>query len=195
MPDRINRMIRRMALSAALMGLLAHGPAAAEPALGAADHPSPAGCDVTLLKDGAYVPELLEGIRHARQEIALSIFFFKTGMTGTSQPELVLRHLLEAARRGVRVEAVVESGPEGDTVSRDNEEAAKRLRNGGIRVCMDAPERTTHAKLVVIDRRYLFVGSHNLTQSALKYNHEVSVRIDSPQLAEEAISYLKSLCP
>ena len=60
---------------------------------------------------------------------------------------------------------------------------------------MDAPDRTTHAKLVVIDRRYLFVGSHNLTQSALKYNHEVSVRIDSPPLAEEALAYLKSLCP
>ena len=60
---------------------------------------------------------------------------------------------------------------------------------------MDGPDRTTHAKMVIIDRRYLFIGSHNLTQSALKYNHEVSVRIDSPLLAEEALRYMKSLCP
>jgi phosphatidylserine/phosphatidylglycerophosphate/cardiolipin synthase-like enzyme len=137
----------------------------------------------------------LEGIRHARQEIALSFFFFKTLGTGNSQPELVLAHLLEAARRGVRIEAVVENGPDGDNVSSDNRETAKRLQKGGIRVCLDAPDRTTHTKLVVIDRRHLFVGSHNLTQSALKYNHEVSVRIDSPPLAEEALAYLKSLCP
>ncbi len=195
MAYRVNRMIRRMALSAALLSLLAQGAAAADTGVEAAGPPSPAGCGVTLLKDRDYLPDLLEGIRHARQEIALSIFFFKTMGTGNSQPDLVLMHLLEAARRGVRVEAVVESGPDGDNVSRDNEEAAKRLKKGGIRVCMDGPDRTTHAKLVIIDRRYLFVGSHNLTQSALKYNHEVSVRIDSPQLAEEALHYLKSLCP
>ncbi|MHB9098203.1 MAG: phospholipase D-like domain-containing protein [Syntrophales bacterium] len=195
MAHRMNRMIRRVAPSAALLILLTHGAAAAEPGRETTGTPSPGGCSVTLLKDGAYFPALLESIRHACQEIALSVFFFKTMGTGNSQPELILTHLLEAARRGVRVEVVVENGPYGDNVSRDNEETAKRLKRGGIRVCMDAPDRTTHAKLVVIDRRYLFVGSHNLTQSALKYNHEVSVRIDSPPLAEEALRYLKSLCP
>ena len=195
MTHRVNRMIRRMASSLALLILLAQGAAAAEPGLEATGPPSPAGCGVTLLKDRDYFPALLEGIRHARQEIALSVFFFKTKGMGNSRPELVLTQLLEAARRGVRVDVVVERGPDGDNVSRDNEETAKKLKKGGIRVCMDAPDRTTHTKLVVIDRRYLFVGSHNLTQSALKYNHEVSVRIDSPPLAEEALHYLKSLCP
>jgi phosphatidylserine/phosphatidylglycerophosphate/cardiolipin synthase-like enzyme len=195
MARRMNRLIRSMAPSAALLILLAHGTAAAEAGRQAAGTPSAAGREVLLLKDADYFPALVEGIRHARQEIALSVFFFKTMGMGNSQPELVLAHLLEAARRGVRIEAVVESGPDGDNVSRDNRETAKRLQKGGIRVCLDAPDRTTHAKLVVIDRRYLFVGSHNLTQSALKYNHEVSVRIDSPPLAEEALAYLKSLCP
>lgn len=195
MARRMNGLIRCVAPSAALLILLAQGAAVAEPGRDATGAPSPAGCGVSLLKDQDYFPALLEGIRLARHEIALSAFFFKTMGTGNSQPELVLTHLLEAARRGVRVEAVVESGPGGDNVSRDNEETAKRLKKGGIRVCLDAPDRTAHAKLVVIDRRYLFIGSHNLTQSALKYNHEVSVRIDSPPLAEEALAYLKSLCP
>ncbi len=192
MAHRANRMIRLMA-PAALLILLAQGTGAAELERGAAPSPSPDESSVTLLKDSAYFPALLEGIRHARREIALSAFFFKT--TGNGQPGQVLMHLLEAARRGVRVEVVVETGPDGDNVSRDNAETAKRLQKGGIRVCMDAPDRTTHTKLVVIDRRYLFLGSHNLTQSALKFNHEVSVRIDSPPLAEEALDYLKSLCP
>jgi phosphatidylserine/phosphatidylglycerophosphate/cardiolipin synthase-like enzyme len=195
MAHRGNRMIRWMAPSVALLILFTQWATAAEPGLGAMGSPSPAGCGVELLKDRDYFPALLEGIRHARQEIALSVFFFKTTGMGNSQPELVLTHLLEAARRGVRVEVIVERGSDGDNVSRDNEETAKRLNKGGIRVCMDAPDRTTHTKLVVIDRRYLFVGSHNLTQSALMYNHEVSVRIDSPPLAEEALRYLKSLCP
>jgi phosphatidylserine/phosphatidylglycerophosphate/cardiolipin synthase-like enzyme len=193
MAHRVHRMIRPIASTLALLILFTHGAAAAEPGREALDTSSPAG--ITLLKDMDYFPALLEGIRHARQEIVLSVFFFKTKGMGNSLPELVMTQLIEAARRGVRVEAVVERGPHGDNVSRDNEQTAKRLKKGGIRVCLDAPDRTTHAKLVVIDRRYLFLGSHNLTQSALKYNHEVSVRIDSPPLAEEALRYLQSLCP
>lgn len=195
MAPRLNRMIRRMAPSVAILILLAQTTGAAEGGPEPAAPPSPAGCGVRLLKDRDYSPALLEGIRHSRQEIALSVFFFKTLGAGNSQPELVLTHLLEAARRGVRIDVVVENGPAGDNVSRDNEETAKRLEKEGIRVCRDAPDRTTHTKMVVIDRRYLFIGSHNLTQSALKFNHEVSVLIDSPQLAEEALLYLKSLCP
>ena len=36
---------------------------------------------------------------------------------------------------------------------------------------------------------------HNLTQSALKYNNEMSVMIESPQVAAEALEYIKSLLP
>jgi len=46
---------------------------------------------------------------------------------------------------------------------------------------------------MVIDRRYIYIGSHNLTQSALKYNKELSVLIDSPELAGEMTAYLNGL--
>lgn len=154
-----------------------------------------AGCSLWLLTDREYLPALLEAIGRARQEIVLSAFFFKTNGFADHQPDQVLAHLQKAAGRGVRVSAVLERGPEGDNVSPENRVTAEKMGRSGISVCFDAPDRTTHAKLVVIDRRVLFVGSHNLTQSALKYNHEVSVRIDSPALAEEALRYLKSICP
>jgi phosphatidylserine/phosphatidylglycerophosphate/cardiolipin synthase-like enzyme len=43
----------------------------------------------------------------------------------------------------------------------------------------------------VIDKRYIFLGSHNLTQGALKYNNELSVLIDSPEMAAEVRAYLE----
>ena len=46
---------------------------------------------------------------------------------------------------------------------------------------------------MVIDGRYVYIGSHNFTQSALKYNHELSVMIDSPELSAEVTSYLNNL--
>ncbi|MBU2262144.1 MAG: phospholipase [Proteobacteria bacterium] len=195
MADIVFRMMRRALTPALVFLLLAQAGAAAETGGKASGFSVPAVGGARLLTDQEYLPALLDGIAGARREIALSAFFFRTAGTTDSYPDVVLKQLLAASRRGIGIEAVLERGKEGDNVSRDNAATAARLRDGGIRVCMDAPERTTHAKVVVIDRRYLFVGSHNLTQSALKYNHEVSVLIDSPPLAEEAIRYLRSICP
>jgi phosphatidylserine/phosphatidylglycerophosphate/cardiolipin synthase-like enzyme len=192
MPTQRDHRCRRAAALAALLIFLVP-PAAAQERAAPLSPPETAG--VRLLKDGDYLPALLAAVGEARSEIVLSAFFFRTAGRPQGLPGRVLAALEAAAGRGVRVTAILERGPEGDTVSRDNAATAERLRSGGIRVCLDDPERTTHAKLVVIDGRLLFVGSHNLTESALKYNREVSVRIDSPPLAAEALRYLGELCP
>ena len=150
--------------------------------------------EAQLLLDGDYFAALVNGIDRAREEISLSAYLFRTIENAQGYPEAVLKRLVAAAGRGVRVEAILERNREDSDLSRNNAETAERLRQGGIRVCLDSPDRQTHTKLVVIDRRYVLIGSHNLTQSALKYNHEASVWIDSAPLAEEALRYIKSLC-
>ena len=42
---------------------------------------------------------------------------------------------------------------------------------------------TLHAKLIVIDRRYVFIGSLNLDPRSVVINSEIGVMIDSPKLA------------
>lgn len=69
-------------------------------------------------------------------------------------------------------------------VSRDNRNVSERLKKAGVQIHFDSPKRTTHAKLAVIDGRYMFIGSNNLTQSELKHNNELSVLIDSPAVAD-----------
>jgi phosphatidylserine/phosphatidylglycerophosphate/cardiolipin synthase-like enzyme len=151
--------------------------------------------EAKLLLDGDYFTALLNGIDRARDEISLAVYLFRTIGDAQGCPEAVLRSLIAAVGRGVRVEAVLERNRNADDLDRNNAETTQRLRQGGVRVCPDAPDRQTHTKLVVIDRRNVLIGSHNLTQSALKYNHEASVWIDSVPLAEEALRYMKSLCP
>ena len=187
-------MIRRMATLAVLLTFFAQTFAFAEPGTKIPAPASPESCGAKLLKDQDYFPALLEDIDQARQEIALTVFFFKTNGFGDNRPDRILMHLREAVRRGVRVDVVIERGKKRENVSEVNANTARKLKAAGIKVCMDAPDRTMHTKMIVIDRRTLFIGSHNLTQSALKYNHEVSVRIESPPLAEEALRYMKSLC-
>ena len=47
----------------------------------------------------------------------------------------------------------------------------------------DSPEQLTlHTKLILIDRRYLFVGSLNLDPRSIEINAEMGLMIDSPEL-------------
>lgn len=175
--------------------LLLRAPAAAEADGRTLGPPVQSVAEARLLADGDYVKALLERIDRARKEIFISAYLFRTLATGKGHPEAVLSRLTAAAGRGVRIDVVLEQNQADDDLSRNNAETATRLRQGGIRVCLEAPDRITHTKLVVIDRRHVLIGSHNLTQSALGYNHEASVWIDSEPLAEEVLRYMGSLCP
>lgn len=194
--ERAHGVMRR-AMTAAFLPILLFLPqvgGAAQPGGKAAVDSPREVAEARLLLDGDYCTALLKGIDRAREEIFLSAYLFRTIENAQGYPEALLKSLIAAVGRGVRVEAILERNRDADDLSRNNAETMKRLRRGGIRVCLDAPDRKTHTKLVVIDRRYVLIGSHNLTQSALKYNHEASVWIDSAPLAEEALRYMKSLC-
>ena len=196
MMKRVHRVMRQM-ITAVFLPILLFLPQAADaaqPAMKAAAAPQLAAVEAKLLLDRDYFTALLDGVDRAQSEIFLSAYLFRTIEDARGYPEAVLKRLLAAVRRGVRVDVVLERNRDADDLTRNNAETAERLKRGGIRICMDAPDRVTHTKLVVIDRRYMLIGSHNLTQAALKFNHEASVWIDSAPLAEEALGYMKSLC-
>jgi phosphatidylserine/phosphatidylglycerophosphate/cardiolipin synthase-like enzyme len=46
---------------------------------------------------------------------------------------------------------------------------------------------------VVIDSRFVFIGSHNFSDSALGRNNEASVMVDSPEMAGKAASFIKGI--
>lgn len=149
-------------------------------------------CRVTLLKNRDYFPALIKAIDGTQKEIIMSFFLFKTNGYSNNRPDIVVAHLISAARRGVTVKVVLETDKDLN-LDKNNRETGIRLKNGGIDVYFDDPETKTHTKAVVIDRRYTFLGSHNLTNSALKYNNELSIFIDSTKVAGETLTYINSL--
>ncbi len=151
--------------------------------------------DTRILEDGAYFPALMEMIDRAKSEIVMAFFLFKTNGHETNRPDRIAAALGRAAGRGIRVRVILEKRKDdrGSLADASNEETARRLKKRGIDVGFDSPRTTTHTKVIVIDGRYLFLGSHNLTNSALKYNHELSVCIDSPSLAGEVLRYINTL--
>lgn len=147
-----------------------------------------------LLRNGEYHGALVEGIRSARKSVICSFFLFKTTGSPRNLPRQVAEELVRARKRGVDVTVVLEQddGRKGG-VTGDNRDTAALLLQGGVKVIFDRADVVTHTKTAVIDGRYVYLGSHNLTQSALKHNNELSVVIESPELAGEVGAYLERL--
>ena len=159
------------------------------------DHSTDA-CSVMMLHDRDYFSSLIRAVDGAQREIVMSFFYFKTNGYKDNYPDIVLDHLIRASKRGVSVRILLERGKDASSkVDRHNRETAARLRGTGIIVAFDSPRITNHTKVIVIDGRSVLLGSHNLTASALKYNNELSVLIESPAVAREIIRYIDSLFP
>lgn len=155
---------------------------------------SDAGCPVIALKNNDFFPTLLKAIDEAREEIFISMFSFRAGVHKRSYPDRVLAHLGRAAQRGVMVKVILEdTGKKSDELTLQNRRTKKLLEDQGIFVYVDSPKKTTHTKLVVIDQRLVILGSHNLTQSALKYNNEISLLVENHELAREIREYMLSI--
>jgi phosphatidylserine/phosphatidylglycerophosphate/cardiolipin synthase-like enzyme len=152
------------------------------------------GCQTFLLTNEDYFPALLKVIDEAQNEIFMSIFSFKAGVHKNSYPDRILGHLAKAVKRGVNVKVILETtGRLNDELNTQNRQTAKLLEENGVKVYFDSPRTITHTKLIVIDEKVVILGSHNLTQSGLKYNNEISILIERPDLAKRARNFMLAI--
>jgi hypothetical protein len=148
-------------------------------------------CSATLLKNKDYFLSLIKVIDESKSEIIMSFFLFKAGVHKNSYPDMVLAHLAQAAKRGVKIMVILENtGGYDRKLDAENQQTKQLLEEKGVNVYFDSPRQTTHTKLIVIDQRLVLLGSHNLTQASLKYNNEISILLDGPDLAKDARNYM-----
>ena len=158
-------------------------------------HPFPAQAQTPpgraeLLEDSAYGGALITRIREAKRRIICAFYLFKVGGGSRNLPAVVASELVKARQRGVEVKVILDAGR---SAQLENRGAAGLLSQNGVRVFFPSRRRVTHVKAVVVDDRYVLIGSHNLTQSALKHNNELSVLLDSPELAAKTTRYLEAI--
>ena len=143
-----------------------------------------------LVENSAYSGQLLTRIRESKRRIICAFYVFRIGERRGNLPTAVARELIRARQRGVEVTVILEGGKR---LRRDNRKAAMMLSQGGVKVLFTRRGRVTHAKAISIDDRYALIGSHNMTHAALSRNNELSVLLDSPELALKARRYLESI--
>ncbi len=155
--------------------------------------------DPSLLTDNAYYSSLMQDLNQAKESIIIIMYLFKVSGHGSALPDHIVDALIKKHGQGVHITVVLNMDQKNavhgrtDDIMEANLTVAKKLDNKGVKVYFDSPHRITHAKVIIIDKRIVYIGSHNFTQSALRYNHEVSIKIISPAVAQELINYTEVL--
>jgi len=158
--------------------------------------------EVTNISGAKYFPAAKEALSKAKESIRLVMFTIELSpVKENSKTNQLINELVKAKDRGVEVEVILDQNV--DFVERryssdfeseiKSTNAYKRLKDAGIKVYYDEPDRYLHAKAIVIDKKTVILGSTNWTESAFDRNIEVSVLIESRDLAKEILDYFKTI--
>jgi phosphatidylserine/phosphatidylglycerophosphate/cardiolipin synthase-like enzyme len=146
--------------------------------------------DVQLVTDTQYFETAQKMIREAKTTI--HVMMFEMGYYDdhpNTLSNLLVKELIDAKKRGVKVEVILDVREGEDRATKRNRHTGKILSEGRVEVIYDSLSKTTHAKLMIVDGKFTLVGSTNWTYYALTNNHEVAVLIRSKEMAKEMIDY------
>ncbi|MEM2513612.1 MAG: phospholipase D-like domain-containing protein, partial [Candidatus Bathyarchaeia archaeon] len=94
-------------------------------------------------------------------------------------------------RRGVNVKVIIEYRTYSGFLD-DNLWTRDYLFSNNVSVKLDDEPDTDHLKLVIIDDKIIYIGSHDWNDPSLFSNHEISVKILSEKLAQELREYVEA---
>ncbi len=146
--------------------------------------------DVQLVTDAQYFQIAKKMIQEAKSSIQVMMYEMVSYDQYPNTPSnLLIKELVDAKKRGVKIEVILEVKEEEDKTTIRNRQTGKILSDGGVEVIYDPFFKTTHAKLMVVDGLLTLLGSTNWTYHGLTSNNEVSALIRSKEVAKELIDY------
>jgi len=152
--------------------------------------------EVLLNKDYTY--KVLKYLKNAKKEVIISSFMWcchpeKYG----SLPCKILDEIIHLVEKGVKVTIILEKDIKSESSCNKviplifQKTLLRKYKN--LKIYFDDPFKRSHQKIILIDKNIVFIGSHNITQSALKYNNEVSVLIKSKKVYKKLKDYLANV--
>ncbi len=148
--------------------------------------------EVYVLTDQEYYQSIIDDLQNADDTILVAMYSMIYDPDDSFDwANDLIRELVYADGRGVNVSVVIEYRTYWNYMD-DNLEAYNYLISNNVNVQLDYETTTDHMKLVIIDDKLIYIGSHNWSESALYYNHETSVKIISETIAEAFKEYIKA---
>jgi phosphatidylserine/phosphatidylglycerophosphate/cardiolipin synthase-like enzyme len=139
--------------------------------------------EIKLVINSAYRAEIVPLINSAKKSIDLLMYewrWYKQDIT--TDASLINQCLLRAMRRGVKVRGLVNTGTQ-----------MKQLNEIGFDVRTNDAGTLMHSKSIIIDESIAVMGSHNLTNPAMRSNIETSLIVRNADVAKQLSNYFNSL--
>ncbi|MGB7573278.1 MAG: phospholipase D-like domain-containing protein [Thermodesulfobacteriota bacterium] len=150
--------------------------------------------DVQLVLNDQYFQVAKKMIQEAKHSIQVMMFEMGYYDEHPNTPSnLLIKELISAKKRGVKVEVILEVKEGEDRTTERNRHTGTILCEGGVEVIYDSLSKTTHAKLMVVDGQLSLLGSTNWTYYALTNNNETSVLVRSKEVARAFGDYFNQV--
>jgi phosphatidylserine/phosphatidylglycerophosphate/cardiolipin synthase-like enzyme len=150
--------------------------------------------DVQLVVDTQYFQIAKKMISEAKSSIQVMMFEMGYYDQHPDTPSnLLIKELINAKKRGVKIEVILEVKEGEDRTTKRNRHTGKILSEGGVEVIFDSLSKTTHTKLMVVDGKLSLLGSTNWTYNALTDNNEASVLVRSKEVARALMDYFNRI--
>lgn len=137
-----------------------------------------------LLIGREYPDEIIKMVKASKVSIKILMYDWRWY---SHQPGARIQKLnnaiVQAVKRGVDVKAVL-----------NNKSILKILNAQGIKAISTNTCRTMHAKIVIVDEKDLFVGSHNFSINGFEINHEISLHSQDQFMISRCLTFFNNLC-
>ena len=124
----------------------------------------------------------LPAIASAAQEILIATPYFVPGLS-------IIRALLRAARRGVRVQLLLPARSDVPLMLLLGRSSYATLLRGGVEI-FELEREILHAKVMLIDAERTVIGSANLDQRSFHRNFEINCMVDNVEFGGQIRSLL-----
>jgi len=135
------------------------------------DKPNTSNWEVYFSPHGGATEAIMRELNKAKNTVLVQAYSFTSYR--------IAKALLDAHKRGVKVEAILDKSHKTDQYS-----SATFLYNQGIPVKIDAQHAIAHNKVMIIDGETVITGSFNFTKAAEENNAENLLVIKDRILAE-----------
>lgn len=154
--------------------------------------PLPQEGEVLVVNDQDYYPTAKKLIDDADESIFVIAFEMKYyDRYPDSKTNQLIEALIDAQNRGVNVRVLTDEYL--DKYDSGASNLVRMLRQKGVDARLDGSERTTHAKVLVVDGKYVLLGSTNWSFTSFEKNAEANVLVHSKGLASDFERYFNNL--
>jgi phosphatidylserine/phosphatidylglycerophosphate/cardiolipin synthase-like enzyme len=146
-----------------------------------------------LVLDNQYLGIAQALVEQAKQEICISTFKLEINEKPRGRAlKRFFESITEKIKQGVKVKVLFNWHSDQRSVAKTNLYASTFLKNQGAEVRFLKNNRCCHAKLLIIDREKVLLGSHNLSVRSCENNFELSYLIPDPETVAQVSAVFES---